>query len=377
MKDYYEILGIGRNATPEEIKKAFYKLAHKHHPDKGGDAEKFKEINEAYQVLSNKEKRAQYDQFGRVFEGPGADFREGFAGGFDWSGFNWQGGDFQSPFGFSAGGIDLNDILADLFRGAAGMDSRRTKSQKTSANKKGNNIEVSLEINLEEAAFGIKKDVSFRTYLSCEHCQGKGYEPGSKLKECANCKSTGTIRQSRRTFLGEITQIIECPKCKGKGKIPEKPCKKCGGDGRYYGNKQIKVDIPAGIRDGETIRIRHEGEAGFLGGLSGDLYIRIIIKPHERFERQGDDLYTSLGISFTEATLGSKKEIQLLDKKDVLLKIPAGTESGEIFRLRNKGIKHFNAPGQGDLYVKVRIKTPKKVSAKVKKLLEDLEEELK
>lgn len=373
--DYYEILGVSKEASPEEIKKAFYKLAHKHHPDKGGDTEKFKEINEAYQVLSNKEKRAQYDKFGRVFEGSGADFREGFAG-FDWSNINWQGGDFESPFGFSSSGFDINDILSDLFRGATGMGTRKTKYQTENGKKRGKDIEVSLEISLEEAAFGVKKDLSFKTYLSCEHCQGKGYEPGSKLKECTYCKGEGSVRQSRRTIFGQITQIIECPKCKGKGKIPEKPCKVCGGDGRYYGNKEIKVEIPVGIRDGETIRIRQQGEAGFLGGQSGDLYIRIIIKPHTVFERQGDDLYTFSSISFSEATLGSKKEIKLLDNKSILLKIPSGTESGEIFRLKGKGIKHFNAVGQGDLYVKVKIKTPKRISSKAKKLLEELDKEL-
>ena len=375
MKDYYEILGVSRDASPEEIKKAFYKLAHKYHPDKGGDAEKFKEINEAYHVLSNKEKREQYNKFGRVFEGSGADFSDGFAG-FNWSDLNWQRGDFETPFGFSGNNFDLNDIISDLFKGATGMGSGRTRYKQESTNKRGRNIEVSLGLNLEEAAFGAKKDVIFKTYLICEHCQGKGYEPGSKFKECPVCKGEGSIRQSRRTFFGEITQIVECPKCKGKGKIPEKPCKVCGGDGRYYGNKEIKVEIPVGIRDGETIRIKQEGEAGILGSPSGDLYIRIIIKPHPVFERQGDDLYISLPISFSEAVLGGKKEIQLLDKKNIILKIPTGTESGEIFRLRGKGIKHFNALGQGDLYVKVKIKTPKKVSAKAKELLEELKKEL-
>lgn len=376
MEDYYGILGVSRDASPEEIKKAFYKLAHKHHPDKGGNAEEFKKINEAYHILSNKEKREQYDKFGRVFEGSGADFSEGF------SGFNWQGNGFDMPFGFSANNIDLDDILSSFFRGATGSSSRKTKNRSGSANKKGRNIEVSLELTLEEAAFGSNQNISFKTYLVCEHCQGKGYEPGSKLKECDNCKGEGVVRQSRRTIFGEITQIVECPKCKGKGKIPEKPCKVCGGDGRYYGNKEVKVEIPVGIRDGETIRVRQEGEAGVLGGPSGDLYIRIIIKPHSVFERQGDDLYTSLSISFPEAVLGSKKEVQLLNstekqtQKSVFLKIPAGTESGEIFRLRGKGIKHFNSPGQGDLYVKVKIKTPKKVSAKAKELLEELEKEL-
>ena len=370
MKDYYDILEVSRNASPEEIKKAFYKLAHKHHPDKGGSSDKFKEINEAYQVLSNKEKRAQYDKFGRVFDGAGAGFQQGFPG------FEWQESGFQSPFGFS-GDFDIGDIFSDFFKGAA-ASSRKTKS---AYQNKGRDIEVNLEIDLEEAAFGARKDISFRTYLTCEHCNGKGYEPNSKLKECSNCKGEGVIRELRRTFLGEFTQIIECPKCKGRGKMPEKPCKVCGGDGRYYSNKEIKVDIPIGIRDGETIRIRKEGEAGLLDGLSGDLYIRIIIKRHSSFERKGDDLHTALYISFTEAVLGTKEEVKILSplkdrEKKILLKIPSGTESGEIFRIRGKGVKHFDAPGQGDLYVKIKIRIPKKVSAQAKELLEKLQKEM-
>jgi len=369
MKDYYDILGVSRSASPEEIKKAFYKLAHKHHPDKGGNPEKFKEISEAYQVLSNKEKRAQYDKFGRVFEGAGAGSQQGFPG------FEWQSSDFQSPFGFS-GDINLGDIFSDFFKGAAS-----TRKRKSTYQNKGRDVEVNLEIDLEEAAFGARKNISFKTYLACDHCNGKGYEPNSKLKECSNCKGEGVIRELRRTFLGEFTQIIECPKCKGRGKMPEKPCKICGGDGRYYGNKEIKVDIPIGIRDGETIRIRKEGESGVLGGISGDLYLRIIIKRHLIFERKGDDLHTTIYITFTEAVLGSKKEVNVLNSlgdkgKKIFLKIPSGIESGEIFRVRGKGIKHFDAPGQGDLYVKVKIKTPKKISSQARKLLEKLQKEI-
>jgi len=368
MKDYYDILGVSRSASPEEIKKAFYKLAHKHHPDKGGNPEKFKEISEAYQALSNKEKRAQYDKFGRVFEGAGAGPQQGFPG------FEWQSSNFQSPFGFS-GDIDLGDIFSDFFRGASS-----TRKRKSTYQNKGRDVEVNLEIDLEEAAFGARKNISFKTYLACDHCNGKGYEPNSKLKECSNCKGEGVIRELRRTFLGEFTQIIECPKCKGRGKIPEKPCKICGGDGRYHGNKEIKIDIPIGIRDGETIRIRREGEAGILGGISGDLYLRIIIKRHSIFERKGDDLHTTIYITFTEAVLGSKKEVEILflgDKKEkIFLSTPSGIESGEIFRVKGKGIKHFDAPGQGDLYVKVKIKTPKKVSSQARELLEKLQKEI-
>ena len=373
MKDYYDILGVPHNASTEEIKKAFYKLAHKYHPDKGGDAAKFKEINEAYQVLSNKEKRAQYDKFGRVFEGAqgGQGFNgfQGFPGGF--SNIHWQQGDFGSPFGFSFEDAGLGDIFSDFFGGT------RTKRKAAKHNEeKGRDIEINLEISLEEAAFGAKKKVSFRTYVVCPHCHGKGYEPGSKLVTCPTCHGEGVIRQKRRTFFGEFTQIVECPTCHGRGKVPEKPCKVCGGTGRVYKKKELIIDIPPGIRDGETIRIKNEGEAGLLGAPAGDLYVRIIIKSDPRFERKGDDLYTTLFISFPEAVLGGAKEIETLDRKKVILKIPAGTSSGEIFRIRGKGIKHFSSLGQGDLYVKIKIQTPKHVSEKAKQLLKDLQKEL-
>ncbi len=361
MKDYYEILGVPHNASSSEIKKAFYKLAHQYHPDKGGDVKKFKEINEAYQVLSNKEKRAQYDKFGRVF---GEGTQEGF------SQSQWQGGNFESPFGFSFGEMNMGDIFSDFFGGGY------SSSKKSHAQAKGRDVEITLDITLEEAAFGTKKTVSFRTYVVCEHCRGKGYEPGSKLRTCPVCKGEGVIRQVKHTFLGDFTQIVECPKCKGRGKIPEKPCPVCGGDGRYYGKKEVTVEVPPGIRDGETIRLRREGEAGMLNAPSGDLYVRVIIKSHPRFERKADDLYTTLWISFPEAVLGTKKEIETLEKKKVILKIPAATSSGELFRLRGKGIKHFNTFGQGDLYVRVKIKTPRQVSPKARELLEKLEKEL-
>ena len=360
MRDYYEILGVSRDAPQEEIKRAFYRLAHKYHPDKGGDAQKFKEANEAYQVLSSPEKRAQYDKFGRVFDGAGAGF-EGFPG------FEWQSSDFGSPFEFSFGGFDFNDIFADFFG--------RTSAKKKKNRYKGRDVEVNLEITLEEAAFGIKKDVSFKTYLTCEDCRGKGLASDSDLKNCPLCKGEGVVRESKRTIFGQFTQIIDCSKCRGRGKIPEKLCHVCGGDGRYYGLKNITIEVPWGIRDGETIRIKNEGETGILGEQAGDLHLRIIIKPHPVFESKGDDLFTTIYISFPETILGTKKEIKTLDKKKIVLKIPAGTQPGETFRIKGKGIKHFNAPGQGDLYVKVKIKIPKKVSPRIKELLEELQKE--
>ncbi|MGC9066941.1 MAG: molecular chaperone DnaJ [Minisyncoccia bacterium] len=358
-KDYYEILGVPKDASQEEIKKAFYKLAHKYHPDKGGDAEKFKEINEAYQVLSDPEKRAQYDKFGAAFEGVGA---QGFEG------FNWNNVNFNEPFGFSFEGFDFGDIFSDFF-GAE-------KTTKKTNDNRGRDLEITTEITLEEAASGVKKDLSFRTYVICEHCSGKGYEPGSGLKTCPTCKGEGVIRETKKTFFGAFTQIIECPKCHGRGKIPEEPCHVCGGDGRYYATKHLTIEIPQGIRNNETIRIKGGGEAGILGAPSGDLYVKIKIKPHPVFERKGDDLFTTITITFPEATLGTEKEIKTLDGKTVVLKIPAGTDSGEIFRLRNKGIKHFSNSGFGDLYVTVKVKTPKDLSKRAKELLEELKKEM-
>lgn len=355
MKDYYEILGVPRDASQEEIKRAFYKLAHKYHPDKGGDPEKFKEINEAYQVLSDPEKRAQYDKFGRVFEGVGA---QGTYPGFDWSSF-----DFETPFGF-----DFSDIFSEFFKGS----EVRHKENST----RGRDLEVNLMLSLEEAAFGVKKVVSFKTYVKCEHCKGKGYEPDSRLKACPTCKGEGVIRESRKTFFGTFTQITDCPKCKGRGKIPERPCNVCGGDGRLYSKKEIEVEVPAGVRNNETIKIKGEGEAGIFGGPAGDLYIKVKILPHPVFERRNDDLFMTLTISFPEAVLGTEKEIETLDKKKIILKIPPGTESGEIFRIKGKGIKHFDMSGTGDLFIKIKISTPKKLTKKAKELLEELKKEI-
>jgi len=362
-KDYYEILGVPKNASQDEIKKAFYKLAHKYHPDKGGDAEKFKEINEAYQVLSDPEKRAQYDKFGTTFEGAGV-------GGQGFEGFNWNNMNFNEPFGFSFEGFDFGDIFSDFFGG------ERTTTKRTKENR-GRDLEITTEITLEEAANGVKKELTFKTYVTCENCKGKGYEPGSELKTCPTCKGEGVIRETKKTFFGVFTQITECPKCHGRGKIPEKPCHVCGGDGRYYDTKSIVIEIPQGIRNNETIRIRGEGEAGILGAPAGDLYVRIKIKPHSVFERKGDDLFTTINISFTEAALGTEKEIKTLDGKTLVLKIPGGTDSGEIFRLKGKGIKHFNSSGFGDLYVTIQVKTPKNLSKKAKELLEELQKEVK
>jgi len=371
MKDYYEILGVSKNASQKEIKEAFYKLAHKYHPDKGGEADKFKEINEAYQVLSNPEKRAQYDKYGQTFEQAGAG-----AGG-SYGGFNWQdlGG---MPFDFSNFGFDFDNQsqsdysnFGDIFSEFFNQDKRKPEKEK-----RGKDLEVKLNITLEEAAFGAQKEITFKTYVKCEHCQGKGYEPGSKLKDCSRCGGEGVIREIHRTLLGSFTQIIDCPKCHGQGKIPEKPCKVCGGDGRYWGTRVIKVDVPIGVRQNETIKIKGEGEAGEKGASCGDLYLKIQILPHPVFERKQDDLYMTLKLSFPEAALGTEKEIATLDKKKIVVKIPAGIQSGELLRVKGKGIRHFNSFGQGDLFIKALVETPQKVSRRAKELLIELQKEL-
>lgn len=361
MKDYYEILGVPHNASQEEIKAAFNRLAFKYHPDRpGGDEKKFKEINEAFSVLSDPKSRAQYDA---ALSGVGA-------GG-------WEGFDFsQFGFGRDFSDFDFGDIFSEIF-GFTSQPFRTQTKTKKSYEEKGRDQQLKLEISLEEAAFGAKKEMSFRTYVKCEHCDGKGYEPNSTLKTCTRCRGEGVIRETRKTLWGEFTQIIDCPVCRGRGKIPEKPCKICGGDGRLYQTKRITVEIPAGIRDGESIKIKGGGEVGHFGGPAGDLYLKIYIKPHPLYKRSGDDLYTGLNISFKEAVLGATKVIKTLDGSDLELKIPAGTESGTILRLKNRGIKHLNRAGSGDLYVTIKIKTPKKISKKAQELLEELDKELK
>lgn len=361
-KDYYQILGVSRDASPEEIKKAYYKLAHKYHPDKGGDEKKFKEINEAYQVLSDKEKRAQYDRFGRVFEGA----EVGYEPGFD---FQWAWGRPDIDFEFDFG--DLSDVMEEMF----GFGAPRRKKDL----KRGRDIEVDIEISLEDTLKETEKTVNLYKYIICPRCQGTGAEPGTKIKECFSCRGTGQVQQIKKTFFGSFTRYTTCPECSGEGYRPEKPCNVCQGEGRIKGEENIKIWIPAGVDTNQVIKVEGKGEAGKKGGKSGDLYVRVFVKKHPIFERKGDDLYVEVPISFTQAVLGDEVEISTLEGKKILLKVPAGTESGKILRISGKGIPHFSGPrgypGRGNLYVELRVKIPKHLTKKQKELLEKLKEE--
>jgi len=361
-KDYYKILGVSKNASKEEIKQAFRKLAQQHHPDKGGDEKKFKEINEAYSVLSNDEKRQQYDQFGSDFSG--------FAGA---SGMSWedifrsyssQGQNIEFDIGDIFGGSSFSDIFSQFFGG----NMRRTRKEK------GKDIVVDVEITLEEAFSGVSKEIQLRKYNVCKHCKGTGGEPGSGKRKCPECDGAGQIQQTKRTFFGTFSQIITCPKCFGEGQVHEKECKECRGAGRVHEIETIKIDLPAGVDNEQTIKITGKGEVAKRGGIAGDLYVRVHLKPHKIFTRKRDDIYCDAEIKFSQAVLGGKIEISTLEG-ELKLKIPAGTEAGKLFRLASKGMPRLNGYGHGDQYVRIRIKVPKKLSRKEEELIDKLKEE--
>lgn len=359
-KNYYEILGVEKGASDEEIKKAYRKLAHQYHPDKtGGDEAKFKEVNEAYQVLSDKQKRSQYDQFGSTFEGAGG---AGGFGGFDFSGFGGNNG------GFNFEG-DLGDIFGDIFGG--GRSSRASRER-------GQDISVDMEITLEEALSGVEKEIKLYIGVPCSKCEGSGAEPGSKMEECKTCGGAGFVQKQKRTMFGVFAQREVCPECRGAGENAEKKCTKCGGDGRVKEEKTIKVKIPAGIAEGQTIRISGQGETGFRPGSgkseAGDLYATVHIARHPLFERKGDDLFYTLDISFTQAALGGSVTVPTL-KNRIKLKIPSGIQSGKIIKIGGAGFPHLQGRGTGDMYITAQIKTPEKLSRKQKSLLEDLRKE--
>ncbi len=362
-KDYYKILGVQKSASADEIKKAYRAMAHKYHPDKGGDAEKFKEVNEAYQILSDKQKRSQYDQFGNAFNNSGAGGFGGFGGaqaGQD--GWFWgrPGAEFDVQF------EDLGDIMQEMF-GFGGGQTRRRRDHK-----KGRDIRVDAEITLEEAFTGIKKEFKIQKQAVCPRCDGSGAEPQTKIKECFSCRGTGQVQQVKKTFLGSFTQYVVCPECKGEGYRPEKPCNVCHGEGRVKTEEAIAVEIPAGVDNNQVIKLEGKGEAGKKGGKTGDLYVRVFLKAHPVFERKGDDLFVARDIGLSLAALGGEIDVPTIDGKDILLKVPSGTESGKIFRVSGKGIRRFNSFGRGNMYIQTEIAIPKKLTKKQKELLEQL-----
>jgi len=362
-KDYYKTLGLSKGASADEIKRAYRRLAQEHHPDKGGDQAKFKEVNEAYQVLSDPQKKAQYDQFGTTFEQAQArGGMHGFEGFRDFS-------SFAEAFDFGRSG---NGGFEDIFEGIFGGSSRGRGRR---GQRRGQDIGVDVEISLEEAYRGLDREINLRQAVVCAKCSGSGAEPGSKLKDCPTCRGQGQIEQRSGGGFFTFSQVITCPDCRGAGKKPEKVCLKCGGEGRVKESKTLRARIPAGIQSGQVISLAGQGEAGAHGSPAGDLYVTVHVRPDPRFTREGDNLLYDLLISFSQAALGDKIEVPTLSGW-VKMKVPEGVESGTNIRLEGKGMPHLQRKGFGDMIVKVKVKTPKRLSKKAKELLEDLKKEI-
>lgn len=346
-RDYYEVLGVDRNASDAELKKAYRKLAKKYHPDlNSGDKEaeqNFKEVNEAYEILSDPQKRANYDQFGHA--------------GTDPNGFGGFGG--GSSFG---GGFD--DIF-DMFFGG-GFGGRRSSQRK--GPEKGADLRVDVDLKFEEAAFGTEKDIEVTRMEKCHTCKGTGANPGTKVKQCSKCHGTGQVQYTQSTPLGRFVNVKPCDQCHGEGTIIEKPCKTCHGSGKEQKTRTIHVKIPAGVDNDSILPLRGEGEPGDKGGRAGDLYIYIHVQPHPILNREGTNIYCEVPITFAQAALGAELTVPTLDGK-VKYEIPEGTQTGTTFRLKNKGVPKIRGNGRGDQYVNVKVEVPKKLSKEQKELL--------
>lgn len=353
-RDYYEVLGLNKGASDDEIKKAFRKMAKQYHPDLHPDDKeaeaKFKEINEAYEILSDSDKKARYDQFG--FAGVDPSYGAG-TGGSGFGGFS----------GFSDFG-DLGDIFGSIFGGGFGGGTRSNRN----APRQGERIVTNLRISFEEAAFGCKKEIQVSRVEECDECHGSGCAEGTTPEVCSRCKGSGTVVTQQRTAFGMMQSTSECPSCHGKGKIIHQPCQRCKGNGKIRRNKKITVDVPAGIDDEQSINLRGQGHAGYNGGGNGDLYVTVSIAPHSDFTRDGNSVYYDMPISFVQAALGAEVQVPTLDGK-VKYSIPEGTQNGDVFRLRGKGIPYLRGNGRGDQFVTVSVVTPTHLSEEQKELL--------
>lgn len=349
-RDYYEVLGVGKDANEDEIKKAYRRLARQYHPDVNKDdpaaADKFKEAAEAYKVLSNADARAKYDQFGH-------DAFNGQAG---------AGGPFGG-FGGFGGFEDVGDIFDMFFGGGMGRERRGPQ--------KGADLRYDLNLSFKEAAFGLEKEIQVRRTENCPHCHGNKAEPGTPIVTCQHCNGLGEIRQTRQTILGNMVNVTTCPHCRGEGKTAKQPCSKCRGQGLVHRTRKIKVNIPAGVDDGMQVRVAGEGEAGTRGGGPGDLYVFISVSPHEFFKREGNNVFCEVPISFTQAALGDEIEVPTLEGT-AKLKVSEGTQAGTVLRLRGLGIPSVRGYGRGDQLVRVKLVTPTRLTARQRELLREL-----
>ena len=351
-RDYYEVLGLNKGASDDEIKKAYRQSAKKYHPDlHPGDKnceEKFKEVNEAYEVLSDKEKRARYDQFGHAGVDPNYGAGAGGYGG--------------NPF---SGNIDLDDIFSSFFGGFGGRRGRSANQPQ-----RGSDINASVTISFEEAAKGCKKTVSYNSVDTCDACHGTGAEPGTQAKTCSACSGTGRVTVNQRTPFGAVQTQRSCDACHGTGKIIDNPCRKCSGSGRQRKSRTVDVTIPAGIKDQQILNVGGHGNAGYNGGPAGDLHVYVNVRSHSLFERRGDDVWCDLPITFPQAVLGAEVIVPTLDGK-VKYTIHEGTQPNDVFKLKGRGIPHLGGKGRGDQYVRIVVEIPKSLSAKQKDMVRE------
>ncbi|MES2223873.1 MAG: molecular chaperone DnaJ [Patescibacteria group bacterium] len=354
-KNYYEILEVDKSASQDEIKKAFRKIAHKYHPDKGtGNEAKFKEASEAYSILSDEKKRQQYDTYGSA--GPN------MGGGGGGGGFN--PGDFDfSGFGGTEG-FDFGDIFGDIFGGGGGRRQQQ---------KRGRDIQVDIELDFKDSIFGTTRKVLVSKDSTCADCKGTGAEKGTETITCAKCGGKGHIKEARNTFFGQFMTDTVCSECKGEGWIPKTKCKECRGTGIKHEQEEIHIEVPAGIENGEMIRFPGKGEA-ISGGVTGDLYVKVRVKKHSLFRKEGTNLYADIDVKLTDAILGGEYNLETLEGK-LIVKIPEGIQSGEVLRLKGKGVPYSKNGGRGDVYLTIKITTPKRLSKEAKKNIEALRKE--